>query len=40
MAEAGIFGEEERIELIDGDLIDMAPISQDLKALTLVLFTG
>ena len=28
MAEAGIFGEEERIELIDGDLIDMAPISQ------------
>ena len=28
MAEAGIFGEDERIELIDGDLIDMAPISQ------------
>ena len=28
MADAGIFGEEERIELIDGDLIDMAPIGQ------------
>ncbi len=28
MADAGIFGEEDRIELIDGDLIDMAPISQ------------
>jgi len=28
MAEAGIFGEDSRIELIDGDLIDMAPIGQ------------
>jgi Uma2 family endonuclease len=28
MAEAGIFGENDRIELIDGDLIDMAPIGQ------------
>ena len=28
MAEAGIFGETQRIELIDGDLIDMAPIGQ------------
>ena len=28
MAEAGIFGENKRIELIDGDLIDMAPIGQ------------
>jgi hypothetical protein len=28
MAEAGIFGEDDRIELIDGDLIDMAPIGQ------------
>ena len=28
MAEAGILREGERIELIDGDLIDMAPISQ------------
>jgi Uma2 family endonuclease len=28
MAEAGIFGEDDRIELIDGDLIDMAPIAQ------------
>jgi len=26
MADAGIFGEDGRIELIDGDLIDMAPI--------------
>jgi Uma2 family endonuclease len=26
MAEAGIFGEEERVELIEGELIDMAPI--------------
>ena len=29
MAEAGILGEDDRIELIDGDLIDMAPIGQD-----------
>ena len=28
MADAGIFGEDDRIELIDGDLIDMAPIGQ------------
>ncbi len=28
MADAGIFGEDERIELIEGDLIDMAPIGQ------------
>ena len=27
MGDAGIFGEDDRIELIDGDLIDMAPIS-------------
>lgn len=26
MADAGIFGEDDRIELTDGDLIDMAPI--------------
>jgi Uma2 family endonuclease len=28
MADAGIFGEDDRIELVDGDLIDMAPIGQ------------
>lgn len=33
MAEAGIFGEGERIELIDGDLIDMAPIGQGHAAI-------
>lgn len=26
MGEAGIFGEDDRVELIDGDIIDMAPI--------------
>lgn len=29
MAEAGIFGRDERIELIDGGLVDMAPIGDD-----------
>lgn len=33
MAEAGIFGENHRIELIDGDLIDMAPIGQGHAAI-------
>ncbi len=33
MAEAGIFGENKRIELIDGELIDMAPIGQGHAAL-------
>lgn len=33
MAEAGIFGEENRIELIEGDLIDMAPIGQSHAAI-------
>ena len=30
--EAGIFGDNERIELIDGELIDMAPIGSDHAA--------
>lgn len=32
MAEAGIIGAKDRIELIDGDLIDMAPIGPDHAA--------
>ena len=32
MADAGIFGEDDRIELIDGDLIDMAPIGPEHAA--------
>ena len=42
MAEAGIFRETDRIELIEGDLIDMAPIGQghagNVNALTEALF--
>jgi Uma2 family endonuclease len=33
MAEAEIFGDDDRIELIDGDLIDMAPIGQSHAAI-------
>jgi len=32
MANAGIFEEDDRIELIDGELIDMAPIGQEHAA--------
>ncbi len=37
MGEAGIFGEDNRIELIDGDLIDMAPIGQGHAAVVVAL---
>ena len=37
IADAGVFGEEDRIELIDGDLIDMAPISQAHAAIVSAL---
>ena len=40
MAEAGILGREDQVESLEGDLIGIAPISQDLKAPFLVLFTG
>jgi Uma2 family endonuclease len=46
MGEAGIFGDNKRIELIDGELIDMAPIGQGHVAIvnrltrTLILTSG
>jgi hypothetical protein len=33
MVESGVFGENHRIELIEGDLIDMAPIDQGHAAI-------
>ena len=33
MVEAGVFGHEDRIELIDGELMDMAPTGQDHVAI-------
>ena len=34
MARAGILNEDDRIELIEGDLIDMAPIGSEHASLT------
>ena len=39
MGEAGIFGEDDRIELIEGELIDMAPIGS-LHAGTVIRLNG
>lgn len=39
MAEAGILAEDDRVELIEGDIIDMAPIGED-HAATVGVLTG
>ena len=44
MADAGILGEDDRVEQIDGEIIDMAPIGQDhagtVNSLNEALFLG
>jgi Uma2 family endonuclease len=37
MAEAGVFGEEERLELIDGEIVEMSPIGPGHAACVAIL---